>query len=114
LRFVDIRSTQGCVKHATCWPGRSVALPISNLPDASSDEIGWLFLVGKQPLNLEEKASGAKRDRPELSRLFEHLRAGDVVTVTRLDRLARSTRDLLDIAERIKETVAGLRSLAEP
>lgn len=62
----------------------------------------------------EEKVSGAKRDRPELGRLLEHLRAGDVVTVTRLDRLARSTSDLLHIAERIKDTGAGLRSLAEP
>jgi DNA invertase Pin-like site-specific DNA recombinase len=62
----------------------------------------------------EEKISGAKRDRPELGRLLEHLRAGDVVSVTRLDRLARSTRDLLEIAERIKEVGAGLRSLAEP
>lgn len=62
----------------------------------------------------EEKISGAKRDRPELERLLDHLRAGDVVTVTRLDRLARSTRDLLEIAERIREAGAGLRSLAEP
>jgi hypothetical protein len=46
--------------------------------------------------------------------LLDHLRAGDVVTVTRLDRLAQSTRDLLEIAERIKEAGAGLRSLAEP
>ncbi|OTJ86689.1 resolvase [Pseudomonas aeruginosa] len=42
------------------------------------------------------------------------MRTGDVVNVTRLDRLARSTRDLLDIAERIQATGAGLRSLAEP
>ncbi|MBB5374532.1 recombinase family protein [Acidocella aromatica] len=62
----------------------------------------------------EEKVSGARRDRPELARLLDHLRTGDVVTVTRLDRLARSTRDLLEIAERIKEAGAGLRSLAEP
>ena len=62
----------------------------------------------------EEKVSGAKRDRPELGRLLDHLRAGDVVTVTRLDRLARSTSDLLHIAERIKDAGAGLRSLAEP
>lgn len=62
----------------------------------------------------EEKVSGAKRNRPELERLLDHLRAGDVVTVTRLDRLARSTRDLLEIAEHIKEAGAGLRSLAEP
>ena len=62
----------------------------------------------------EEKASGVKRDRPELARMLDHLRAGDVVTITRLDRLARSTGDLLAIAERIKEAGAGLRSLAEP
>jgi DNA invertase Pin-like site-specific DNA recombinase len=62
----------------------------------------------------EEKVSGVKRNRAELERLLDHLRAGDVVTVTRLDRLARSTRDLLEIAERIKEAGAGLRSLAEP
>ncbi|MDI6029309.1 recombinase family protein [Corticibacterium sp. UT-5YL-CI-8] len=62
----------------------------------------------------EEKASGAKRDRPELARVLDHLRAGDVVTITRLDRLARSTADLLNIAERINEVGAGLRSLEEP
>ena len=61
-----------------------------------------------------EKVSGARRARPELDRMLDHLRPGDVVTVTRLDRLARSTRDLLDIAERIRNCGAGLRSLAEP
>ncbi|EFU5938109.1 recombinase family protein [Shigella sonnei] len=61
-----------------------------------------------------EKITGTRRDRPELARLLDHLRPGDVVTVTRLDRLARSTRDLLDIAERIQASGAGLRSLAEP
>lgn len=62
----------------------------------------------------EEKVSGAKRDRPEMERMLDHLRAGDVVTVTRLDRLARSTIDLLNISERLKVTGAGLKSLAEP
>lgn len=62
----------------------------------------------------EEKISGAQRIRPELERLFEHLRSGDVVHVTRLDRLARSTRDLLDIAERLNRLGVGLRSLTEP
>ncbi len=61
-----------------------------------------------------EKVSGARRARPELDRMLDHLRPGDVVTVTRLDRLARSTRDLLDVAERIRSCGAGLRSLAEP
>lgn len=62
----------------------------------------------------EEKASGAQRGRPELVKMLDHLQPGNVVTVTRLDRLARSTRDLLDIAERIDQAEAGLRSLAEP
>ncbi|WP_341305475.1 recombinase family protein [Pseudomonas sp. TMP25] len=62
----------------------------------------------------EEKVSGAKRERIELDALLGHLRDGDTVVVTRLDRLARNTRDLLDIAERLRELGAGLLSLAEP
>lgn len=64
----------------------------------------------------EEKISGAKRGRPELTRLLEHLRQdyNDVVVVTRLDRLARSTRDLLEIAEILNKIGAGLRSISEP
>ena len=62
----------------------------------------------------EEKLSGAQRARPELNRLLDQLRAGDVVVVSRLDRLARSTRDLLEIAEQLKAVEAGLRSLHEP
>jgi DNA invertase Pin-like site-specific DNA recombinase len=62
----------------------------------------------------EEKVSGAKRSRLELDRMLDQLRAGDVIVVSRLDRLARSTRDLLDIAEQLKEVGAGLRSLHEP
>ena len=62
----------------------------------------------------EEKVSGAKRDRPELARMLDQIRGDDIVVVTRLDRLARSTKDLLDIAERLKDAGAGLRSLAEP
>jgi len=61
-----------------------------------------------------EKVSGARRNRPELERLLDQVREEDVVVVTRLDRLARSTRDLLDIAECLRDVDAGLRSLAEP
>ena len=62
----------------------------------------------------EEKISGAQRERPQLARLLDQVREEDVVVVTRLDRLARSTRDLLDVAEQLKEAGAGLRSLGEP
>jgi DNA invertase Pin-like site-specific DNA recombinase len=62
----------------------------------------------------EEKATGAKRTRSQLARMLDQLRAGDVVVVSRLDRLARSTRDLLEIAEQLNEVGAGLRSIHEP
>ena len=62
----------------------------------------------------EEKISGAARGRPELEKLMGHLRKNDVLVVARLDRLARSTIELLHIAERIKEKQAGLQSLDEP
>jgi DNA invertase Pin-like site-specific DNA recombinase len=62
----------------------------------------------------EEKISGAKRERPELIRLLDHLREGDVLVVTRLDRLARATKDLLELAEILNRAGTGLRSLGEP
>ena len=62
----------------------------------------------------EEKISGAKRHRSELERLLGEIRKDDVLVVTRLDRLARSTAELLTIAERLNEKKAGLQSLDEP
>ena len=61
-----------------------------------------------------EKASGAQADRRELQRMLKGLRPGDVVTVTRIDRLARSTFDLFAIVKRITDAGAQFRSLAEP
>jgi DNA invertase Pin-like site-specific DNA recombinase len=60
-----------------------------------------------------EKVSGAKTDRPELTKMLKRLDEGDVLMVTRLDRLARSTRDLLNILERIAKAGAGFKSLAD-
>lgn len=60
-----------------------------------------------------DKISGSMRKRPELDRLLDQVRDGDVIVVTKYDRLARSLRDLLDIVETIKERGAGFRSLAE-
>jgi len=61
-----------------------------------------------------EIASGAQVDRRELNRLLKSLTPGDVVTVTRIDRLARSTFDLFAIVRRITDAGAQFRSLAEP
>src|SRR5262249_8330742 len=61
----------------------------------------------------KEKASGAKSDRPELAKAIRRLDHSDVLTVTRLDRLARSTRDLLNILDAIGKAGAGFRSLRD-
>ena len=57
--------------------------------------------------------SGAKTDRAQLRRVIDQLEAGDVLMVTRLDRLARSTRDLLNTLAAITDRKAGFRSLAD-
>lgn len=61
----------------------------------------------------EEAASGGRWDRPELHRLLDQLREGDVVVVWKLDRLSRSLKDVLHIMERIAAAGAGFRSLTE-
>ena len=60
-----------------------------------------------------ETASGARADRAQLRRAIAQLEKGDVLTVTRLDRLARSTRDLLNTLAQIADKDAGFRSLAD-
>ena len=60
-----------------------------------------------------EKVSGARSDRVQLSRAVQALGKGDLFVVTRLDRLARSTRDLLNILASIAENGAGFRSLGD-
>ena len=61
----------------------------------------------------QEKVSGAKMDRKQLARAVGRLGAGDVLVVTRLDRLARSTRDLLNVLGAIADKDAGFRSLKD-
>src|SRR3981081_583974 len=64
-------------------------------------------------LIFREKASGGRWDRPELHKLLNQLRKGDVLVVWKLDRLSRSLRDVLTIMERVQERQAGFRSLTE-
>ena len=61
----------------------------------------------------EEKVSGTKADRPELMRLLDNARKGDVVVVWKLDRLARSLRHLIDTAALLNERGVELHSLTE-
>jgi DNA invertase Pin-like site-specific DNA recombinase len=60
-----------------------------------------------------EKMSGARSDRPQLARMLRALAPGDTIIVTRLDRLARSTLDLLHTVDAITKAGAGFRSLAD-
>jgi DNA invertase Pin-like site-specific DNA recombinase len=60
-----------------------------------------------------EKVSGASAERPQLQRLLRILKPTDIVIVTRLDRFARSARDLLNLIELIRQKQAVFRSLAE-
>ena len=80
-------------------------------PEPASPELvecncGWAGLP-----HYSEKQSGAKTDRAALARALAALSAGDVLLVTRLDRLARSTRDLLNALATISDRGAGFRSL---
>jgi DNA invertase Pin-like site-specific DNA recombinase len=61
-----------------------------------------------------EKVSGVRADRPQLGKLMAALKAGDIVLVTKLDRLGRSTRELLNLIDAIGKTGASFRSLGDP
>jgi len=60
-----------------------------------------------------EKVTGTKQDRPELTRLLNDLEEGDTVVVTDLTRISRSTRDLLDIVQKIKDKGAYIKSIQD-
>ena len=61
----------------------------------------------------EERASGAQRDRPELKAALSYMRAGDTLVVWKLDRLARSLKQLIDTVEDLGSRGIGLRSVTE-
>lgn len=61
----------------------------------------------------QEKITGTKKDRPELDRLLDTLRAGDTIIITELTRLSRSTKDLFQLVEVIEKAGANIKSLKE-
>jgi len=78
-------------------------------------QLGQLRAAGCNSRNIyREKVTGAHSDRRQLLKMLDALAFGDVVTVTRIDRLARSTFDLFAIVKRIADAKAEFRSLAEP
>lgn len=81
--------------------------------DAALQRDALLAAGVTERLLFEEIASGALRERPELNRCFDHLRAGDVLVVYSMSRLGRSTVDVLDRIEQLREMGVGFRSLTE-
>jgi DNA invertase Pin-like site-specific DNA recombinase len=81
--------------------GQSVAAQVAQLTKAGAAKV------------YRETASGAQTDRAQLRKALAALEADDVLMVTRLDRLARSTRDLLNTLAAIAERKAGFRSLGD-
>ena len=62
----------------------------------------------------QEKMTGTKKERPELTRMMDSLREGDTIIVCELTRLSRSVKDLFELVERINEIGADIKSLKEP
>ena len=88
---------------------------VSTVGQTLDSQLEQLRAAGCSSRNVyREKATGARPDRRELNRMLGKLAPGDVVTVTRIDRLARSTFDLFGIVKRIVDAKAQFRSLAEP
>src|SRR6267378_5533399 len=81
--------------------GQSLVAQLAELKAAKCEKI------------FQEKISGARSDRKQLTKLMALLAKGDVLVVTRLDRLARSTRDLLNLLGTIAEKGAGFKSLRD-
>jgi DNA invertase Pin-like site-specific DNA recombinase len=88
---------------------------VSTYGQTLDSQLGQLRAAGCSSRNIyREKVTGARADRRELNRMLGKPASGDVVTVTRIDRLARSTFDLFAIVKRIADAKAQFRSLAEP
>src|SRR5437762_13897120 len=88
---------------------------VSTYGQTLDSQLEQLRAAGCSSRNIyREKVTGARADRRELNRMLGKLAPGDVVTVTRIGRLARSTFDLFGIVKRIVDAKAQFRSLAEP
>jgi DNA invertase Pin-like site-specific DNA recombinase len=86
---------------------------VSTADQDLSGQLAALRAAGADPI-YREKISGARSDRPQLAKLMAALKQGDVVVVTKLDRLGRSTRELLDLIDWIGRAGAAFRSLGDP
>jgi DNA invertase Pin-like site-specific DNA recombinase len=85
---------------------------VSTQDQDNSAQVAALQLAGCGRI-FEEKASAGRWDRPELHRLIDQLRDGDILVVWKLDRLSRSLKDLLTLLEKVQIAKAGFQSITE-
>lgn len=76
-------------------------------------QVDALREAGATKVFVEQGVSGAKADRPELAKMLAHLRAGDEVLVWKLDRIARNTKNLLELVDQLKELGVTFRSITD-
>lgn len=77
-------------------------------------QIDMLIDYGVRKRNIyQEKITGTKSDREQLNKMIEELEEGDTVIITDLTRISRSTKDLLNIIDRIKEKGASIKSIKD-
>jgi DNA invertase Pin-like site-specific DNA recombinase len=86
---------------------------VSTMDQRLDGQIAALKAAGATKI-YQERVSGVRADRPQLAKLMASLQAGDIVIVTKLDRLGRSTRELLELIDRISKAGAAFRSLGDP
>jgi DNA invertase Pin-like site-specific DNA recombinase len=106
-----------CVVKLICEIGHKMAIigyaRVSTLGQNVRAQLDALKAAGAG-LIFHEKVSGVRADRPQLAKLMGGLKPGDIVLVTKLDRLGRSTRELLNLIEAIGKAGAAFRSLGDP
>jgi DNA invertase Pin-like site-specific DNA recombinase len=104
-----------CINHERIWSLKMRLLGygrVSTEGQSLTAQVAELKAAGCVEI-FQEKVSGARADRKQLAKAIARLDKGDVLVVTRLDRLARSTRDLLNILDTVAKKRAGFRSLGD-
>ena len=90
--------------------GRELLTLLTCHPYASGGKQRYLVICERV---YQEKVSGARKDRPELNRMLDALREGDVVVITELSRLGRTVKGLIELVEKIHQAGADIKSLKE-
>ena len=87
---------------------------VSRADQHTQQQVTALEETGCKKIFVDHDGSGTAKNQPELDRLLDQLREGDIVVVTKIDRLGRDVHRMLDLVELIREYSADIISIAEP